>query len=49
MTNTENEVSAKYKTKNIKTEGSVVFLITINQIRANASSRRNLMLIANRL
>jgi hypothetical protein len=29
-------------TKNIKTDGSPVFLITINQRRANTNSRRNL-------
>jgi len=39
-------VSVKYKTKNIKTDGSVVFLITINHIRANMISIRNFRLIA---
>jgi len=47
--NRENKVSAKYITKNIIIDGRDVFLITINQIRTNASSRRNLMLIADRV
>jgi hypothetical protein len=41
-----NKVSVKYKTKNIKTEGKEVFLATINQMRVNTSSSRNLRLIA---
>ena len=39
---TVNKVSVKYKTKNIITEVTDVFLITINQIRAKTNSRRNL-------
>jgi hypothetical protein len=39
--NTENKVNAKYKTKNIKTDGKEVFLATINQTRANTISNRN--------
>ena len=39
--NTENKVNAKYKTKNIKTDGKEVFLATINQIRAKTISSRN--------
>jgi hypothetical protein len=46
ITPRENKVSVKYKTKNIKTDGSVVFLITINHIRANMISIRNFRLIA---
>jgi hypothetical protein len=40
--NSENKVSVKYKTKNIKTDGKVVFLAKINQTRANNNSSRNL-------
>jgi len=46
ITPRENKVSVKYKTKNIKTDGSAVFLITINHIRANISSIRNFRLTA---
>jgi hypothetical protein len=45
----ENKVSAKYKTKNIKTDGKEVFLATINQRRANTISSRNFTLTATRL
>jgi hypothetical protein len=45
----ENKVSAKYKTKNIKTEGKEIFLATINQRSANMISSRNLRLSATRL
>lgn len=46
---TENEVRAKYKTKNIKTDCKEVFLPTINQASANRSSRRNFTLTVTRL
>jgi hypothetical protein len=42
-------VSVKYKTKNIKTDGSPVFLITINHISANIISSRNFRLTATRI
>jgi hypothetical protein len=42
-------VSVKYKTKNIKTDGKEVFLATINQIKANTISSRNLRLTEIRL
>jgi hypothetical protein len=42
-------VSAKYKTKNIKTDVKEVFLATINQRSANTSSIINFRLIATRL
>jgi hypothetical protein len=41
-------VCVKYKTKNIKTEGKEVFLTTINHMRANTISSKNLRLIATR-
>jgi len=46
---TENNVSVKYKTKNIKTDGKVVFLTTINQMIKNTNSSRNLSPTASRL
>jgi hypothetical protein len=42
-------VSAKYKTKNIKTDCKEVFLARINQRRANTISRRNFRLTATRV
>jgi hypothetical protein len=45
----ENEVSVKYKTKNIKTDGKDVFLATINQTRANIISRRSFSVTETRL
>jgi hypothetical protein len=42
-------VSAKYKTKNIKTECKEVFLATANQMNAKMISSRNLRPIATRL
>jgi hypothetical protein len=42
-------VSVKYKTKNIKTDGSIVFLITINHTSANIISSRNFRLTAARI
>jgi hypothetical protein len=41
-------VCVKYKTKNIKTEGKEFFLTTINHMRANTISSKNLRLIATR-
>jgi hypothetical protein len=46
---TENKVSVKYKTKNIKTDGKEVFLATINQTSARNISRRNLRPMATKL
>jgi hypothetical protein len=46
---TENKVSAKYKTKNIKTDCIEVFLATKNQSSAIIISSRNLRLMATRL
>jgi hypothetical protein len=43
------KVSAKYKTKNIKTDCKEVFLARINQRRANTISRRNFRLTATRV
>jgi hypothetical protein len=48
ITHKVNKVSVKYITKNIKTEGREVFLTTINHIRANTISSRNLRLMATR-
>jgi hypothetical protein len=42
-------VSAKYKTKNIKTDCKEVFLARINQRSANTISRRNFRLTATRV
>jgi len=42
-------VSAKYKTKNVKTDCKEVFLARINQRRANTISRRNFRLTAKRV
>ena len=42
-------MSAKYKTKNIKTDCKEVFLARINQKRANTISRRNFRLTATRV
>ena len=44
-----NKVSVKYKTKNIKTDGSAVFLITINHIITNNNSSKNFRLMATRI
>jgi hypothetical protein len=41
-----NKVSAKYKTKNIKTDCKAIFLATINQMNAKMISSRNLKLMA---
>jgi hypothetical protein len=49
MPHTVNKVSAKYKTKNIKTECKEVFLATANQMNAKMISSRNLRPIATRL
>jgi hypothetical protein len=46
---TENKVSVKYKTKNIKTEGKEVFLVTINQTSARNISSRNFNPMATKL
>ena len=40
ITHIENKVSAKYKTKNIKTDAKEVFLATINQTRANTNLKQ---------
>jgi hypothetical protein len=45
----ENIESVKYITKKINTDVIEVFLATINQIRANTNSRRNLRPIETRL
>lgn len=45
----ENNVNVKYKTKNNTTDGNSVFLATKNQIKARASSRRNLRVTDTRL
>lgn len=42
-------MSVKYKTKNIKTDGKEVFLVKINQTRANTNSNKNFKLTATRL
>ena len=49
ITNIENKVNAKYKTKNNKTDGRPVFLARINQTSANTISNRSLILTATRL
>ncbi len=49
ITQIENKVSAKYKTKNIKTDGKDVFLATINHRSAKTISRRNFTLSATKL
>jgi hypothetical protein len=46
---TENKVNDKYKTKNNITDDNPVFLAIKNQMNANISSVRNLMLTATRL
>jgi len=45
----EYKVSVKYITKKLKSDGNEFFLATINQIRANPISSRNLRLNATRL
>jgi hypothetical protein len=49
MENIEYKVSVKYITKKLKSDCNEFFLATINQIRANPISSRNLRLIATRL
>jgi hypothetical protein len=49
ITTRENKVRVKYKTKNIKTDGSPVFLITINHTSAKIISSRNFRLTATRI
>ena len=49
ITDIENEVSVKYKTKNINTDCKEVFLATKNQRRANTISSRNFKPIDTRL
>jgi len=49
ITNTENKVKAKYKTKNNMTDDVSVFLARRNQMSAKLISRRNLTLTDPRL
>ena len=49
ITDIENKVNVKYKTKNIITDSNAVFLAIINQIRANTNSSRNFRPMATRL
>ena len=49
ITQIENKVNVKYKTKNNNTDVKDVFLATINQRRAITNSSRNLRLTETRL